>query len=82
MDGCVRRNGQSQENLSGFKIVPESLENITADWLEQALQKGFTISEETKVTNVELESLASDEFGQDGGGLSGSTILKLVPTYG
>lgn len=79
---CVRKNGQIQENISGFKIVPESLEDITADWLEQALQKGFTISEETKVTNVELESLSSDEFGQDGGGLSGSTILKLVPTYG
>jgi hypothetical protein len=79
---CLRKNGQSQENISGFKIVPESLEDITANWLEQALQKGFTISEETKVSNVELESLASDEFGQDGGGLSGSTILKLVPTYG
>ena len=77
---CVRKNGQSQENISGFKIVPESLEDITADWLEQALQKGFTISEETKVTNVELESLASDEFGQDRGGLW--LILKLVPTYG
>ena len=82
MAGCVRRNGQSQENLSGFKIVPESLEDITADWLEQALQKGGTISEEIKVTNVELECLTSDEFGEDGGGLSGSTIVKLVPTYG
>ena len=79
---CLRKNVQSRENISGFKIVPESLEDITADWLEQALQKGSAISEETKVTNVELESLASDEFGQDGGGLSGSTILKLVPTYG
>ena len=82
MAGCVRRNGQSQENLSGFTIVPESLEDITADWLEQALQKGGTISEEIKVTNVESECLTSDVFGQDGGGLSGSTIVKLVPTYG
>ena len=79
---CGRKNRQSQENISGFKIVPETLEDITADWLEKALHKGCTISEETKVTNVELESLTSDEFGQDGGGLSGSTILKLVPTYG
>ena len=79
---CGRKNRQSQENISGFKIVPETLEDITADWLEKALQKGCTISEETKVTNVELESLTSDEFGQDGGGLSGSTILKLLPTYG
>ena len=79
---CGRKNRQSQENISGFKIVPETLEDITADWLEKVLQKGCTISEETKVKNVELESLTSDEFGQDGGGLSGSTILKLVPTYG
>ena len=79
---CIRSNGQSQENLSGFKIVPDSLEDITSDWLEQALQKGGTISEEMKVTNVELECLTSDEFGEDGGGLSGSTIVKLVPTYG
>jgi len=82
MAGCVRRNGQSQENVSGFKIVPESLKDITADWLEQALQKGGTISEEIKVTNVELECLTSHVFGQDGGGLSGSTIVKLVTTYG
>ena len=79
---CIRSNGQSQENLSGFKIVPDSLEDITSDWLEHALQKGGTISEEIKVTNVELECLKSDEFGEDGGGLSGSTIVKLVPTYG
>ena len=39
------------------------------------------ISKETKVTNLEVQCLTSDEIGADGGGLSGSTLVKLIPTY-
>ena len=81
----VRKNEQSNDNQNGFKIVPESVEDITAEWLEQALRKGCTISEETNILNVELQCLTNDEIGvdgEDGGGLSGSTLVKLVPTYG
>ena len=81
----VRKNEQNNDNQNGFKIVPESVEDITMEWLEQALRKGCTISEETKILNVELQCLTNDEIGEggeDGGGLSGSTLVKLVPTYG
>ena len=67
---------------SSFKIVPESLKDITADWCENALHKGFTISKETKVTSLEVQCMTNDEIGADGGGLSGSTLVKLIPTYG
>ena len=80
---CIGGSGKGQSNNEqyGFKIVPESLNDITADWCEKALKKGSTISKETKVTNIEVQCLTSDEIGADGGGLSGSTLVKLIPTY-
>ena len=81
---CIGKGGKDQSNNNdqyGFKIVPESLNDINADWCEKALQKGSTISKETKVTNLEVQCLTSDEIGADGGGLSGSTLVKLIPTY-
>ena len=32
-----------------IKIVPETLEDITAEWCEKILHEGGTISKETKV---------------------------------
>ena len=37
-----------------FKIVPHSLEEITADWCEKILRDGSTIAIDTTVTNVEV----------------------------
>ena len=83
MASCI--NGNASSNLNdqqyGFKVVPEFLTDITPEWCEKALQKGLTISKETKVTNLEVQCLTSDEIGADGGGLSGSTLVKLIPTY-
>ena len=82
---CIGKSGKEDQSNNndqyGFKIVPESLNDITADWCEKALQKGSTISNETKVINLEVQCLTSDEIGADGGGLSGSTLVKLIPTY-
>ena len=77
---CIR----STQNKSsyGFKIVPESLEEITSEWCEKVLQKGASISNETKVTSIEITRLSNEEIGEDGGGLSGSLLVKLTPTYG
>ena len=67
----------------GFKIVPESLNDITPEWCEQALQKNSTISNETHVTNVEVKQISNeDTVDNDGGGFSGSVLKKLVLTYG
>ena len=80
---CSGSNKVSSDN--GFKIVPESKEEITEIWCEQALQKGNTISKETTVINLEIQALGNDALAEDvedGGGLSGATIVKLIPTYG
>ena len=67
----------------GFKPVPHSLEEITSDWLQNALHRGKAISEETTITKVEIEEIKNKESGiSDGGGYSGSRLIKLLPIYG
>ena len=70
-------------NQDEFKPVPHSLEEITPDWLQNALQRGKAISEETTITKVEIEEIKNKESGiSDGGGYSGSRLIRLLPTYG
>ena len=80
---CSNKVSGTDEN--SFKIVPKSKDKITAIWCEMALQKGCTISKETTVVDLEIQTLGNDalEDGvEDGGGLSGATIVKLIPIYG
>ena len=79
---CLGSSDKNESERYGFKIVPESMSDITADWCENILQRGSTISNETKVTELAVLSLTNDSNQDDGGGLSGSTLLKLIPTYG
>ena len=79
---CLSRSENNKSEQYGFKIVPESMSDITADWCENILQKGSTISNETKVTELTVQSLTNDTDQDDGGGLSGATLLKLIPIYG
>ena len=73
----------STEEQTTFKVVPETVDEITAEWCEKILQEGGTISKETKVLKVEVLPIIEESSGcEDGGGFSGSTIIKLVPTYG
>ena len=66
-----------------FKIVPEKLEDITASWCEKILHDGSSIDKDTTVTEVEVKPLTDEASGfEDGGGFSGSTLVKLIPTYG
>ena len=58
-------SGSNKVSSDGFKIVPESKEKITSVWCEQALQKGGTISKETKVTGVEIQAVGNDALGKD-----------------
>ena len=77
--------GQSKvmANQDGSKPVPHSFEEITPDWLQNALQRGKAISEETTITKVEIEEIKNKESGiSDGGGYSGSRLIKLLPIYG
>ena len=82
---CSRSNKVSSTDENSFKIVPKSKEKITAIWCEQALQKGCIISTETKVADLEIQTVGNDALEddvEDGGGLSGATIVKLIPIYG
>ena len=73
----------SKISAKDFKIVPHSLEEITADWCEQILRDGSTIAKDTTVTKVEVLPITDESSGfEDGGGFSGSSLIKMVPTYG
>merc|ERR1712156_172893 len=66
-----------------FKVVPEKLEDITASWCEKILHDGSSIDKDTTVTEVEVKPLTDEASGfEDGGGFSGSTLVKLIPKYG
>lgn len=81
---CIskRENGEQY----GFKTVPESVEEITAEWCEKALKIGNykpMISQETKVESVEVTRFQNELTGvMDGGGFSGSTLLRINLKYG
>ena len=65
-----------------FKLVPDSLEDITTEWCNKVLKDGQCISSDIQVTNVEVKRLTNETSDtSDGGGLSGSMMIKLVPTY-
>ena len=79
-----RSNKVSSTDENSFKIVPKSEDNITAIWCETVLQKGSAISKDTTVSGLEIQALGNDALAEDvedGGGLSGATIVKLIPSY-
>ena len=79
---CISKKSNSEPQY-GFKQVPDSMEEITAEWLEKALKHGSSISQETTITIVEASRLTNEESGvADGGGFSGSILVKLTPHYG
>ena len=66
-----------------FKVVPEALKDITPFWCQTILREGSAINKDTTVTAVEIKQITDEKSGsKDGGGMSGSTLVKLIPTYG
>ena len=82
---CIRKNESSSESY-GFKIVPESKEEITAEWCEKALKIGHykpIISKDTRIISINVTRLKNEATGvMDGGGFSGSALLRIEVTYG
>ena len=73
----------SEINQTDFEVVPEKLQDLTASWCQTALQEGSAIGKDTTVLSLEVKPLTDEISGlNDGGGLSGSNILKMIPTYG
>ena len=81
---CISKKENGEQY--GFKRVPESVEEITAEWCEKALKIGNykpMISQDTKVDSVEVTRLQNEITGvMDGGGFSGSTLLRINLKYG
>ena len=80
---CISK--KSNDEQYGFKRVPEKVEDITAEWCEKALKIGnykAIISQDTKVESVEVTRLQNEITGvMDGGGFSGSTLLRITLRY-
>ena len=65
-----------------FKLVPKSIEDITVDWCNEVLHEGNCLTHDTKVSCISVQRLTNDSSDiSDGGGLSGSTMLKIKLTY-
>ena len=65
-----------------FCAVPTCVEEVTAAWCEAALRSGGCLGPEVSVARVEAERLSSDSSDiSDGGGLSGSLMVKIKLEY-
>jgi len=70
------------ENGNSFKEVPNSLDDITATWCEQALRKDGVIGPTTTVSSVEIKRLVNNETGAlDGGGMTPTQMVRIKLTY-
>ena len=65
-----------------FKLVPKSIEDITVDWCNEVLHEENCLAHDAKVSCISVQRLTNDSSDiSDGGGLSGSTMLKIKLTY-
>jgi len=70
------------EKEKDFKIVPECVEDVTVAWCNEVLHKGDCIPADVFVNNVKAQRLTNDSSDMsDGGGLSGSLMIKIVLDY-
>ena len=70
------------ESKKDFKLIPETIDEVTSEWCDKALHQSNCISSDVKVENVEVKRLTNEASDMsDGGGLSGSLMLKLKLTY-
>ena len=66
----------------GFKNVPESLDEITAEWCEKVLKTEYIIASDTNVTSIDVNRFQNEETGvMDGGGFSGSNLVRVKLQY-
>ena len=67
---------------STFKEVPDSLEDITAQWCDAALRKEGIIDSSTTVLSIKVNRLVNNETGAlDGGGMTPTQMVRIKLTY-
>ena len=72
----------NDESKSDIKEVPDSLEDITPQWCQEALRKGGVISSSIKVSSVDVKRLVNEETGAvDGGGMTAAQMVRITLTY-
>ena len=81
---CIRKT--TKEDSYGYENVPGSLVDITAEWCETALKtdppKNPIINTDVSVVSIDIQHLKNEDSGAaDGGGLSGSELVWIIPTY-
>lgn len=81
---CVRKSEDSEQY--GFQVVPTSLDGLTKDWCDKAFKteppKCPAIASDVFVSAVELKKFQNEISGiSDGGGFSGSELVRVIPTY-
>ena len=65
-----------------FKLIPKSIEDITVDWCNGVLHEENCLAHDVEVSCISVQPLTNDSSDiSDGGGLSGSTMLKIKLTY-
>ena len=78
---CLKKQ-QKPEKDKDVKIVPECVEDVTVAWCNEVLHKGDCIPADVFVNHVEAQRLTNDSSDMsDGGGLSGSLMIKVVMDY-
>ena len=60
-----------------FKSVPDSVEDITAEWCQKAISSHISFF--TRVSSIEVKRLQNEIT--DGGGFSGSTLVRINLHY-
>ena len=64
--------------------MPQSLRDVTAEWLDKALKQGSVIPEDVVVSSIEIQHLNStvgDAHLEGGLGASGSLLVRLILNY-
>ena len=74
---CVSKKTHDEPSY-GFNKVPNSLDDVTAEWCEDALKNGNAIGTDTKILSIEVKQLQNVDTGvMDGGGFSGSCLVRV-----
>ena len=65
----------------GFKISPDSIDDITPEWMEWALKTNETIGKNVNISNVVVTKLSTEAGGEGRGGMTDAQLLRIALEY-
>ena len=63
-----------------YKASPESIEDISEEWMEWAMKKNKHIGSEAMISNVCVTALSSEGKNGDAGGMTDAKLLRISIT--